>query len=205
MTHTPYIGQRVELVSMDAQCQDITFALYLQHANQIPGYLIHTYSPTPAAHARLDFLRRTAHVLGGLVADQDNFRFSCGHPHLAGARRVFLEAAKLPTGPVPEPKPLHTFDKKSNRTITVISHPNGRYEVTADGPEAGKAERIEAIANGLRKLGELDANLAFPCGQSHDTLIGLLLLRALNVRAILREEESAATRGVLVAPSAQKV
>jgi hypothetical protein len=46
--------------------------------------------------------------------------------------------------------------------------------------------------------------LAFPCGHSHDALIGLLLPRALNVRAVLREEEAAVGRGNLVAPSQQK-
>ena len=63
------------------------------------------------------------------------------------------------------------------------------------------------MKNGLRKLAEMEDRgdiLAFSCGQSHDPLIGLLLPRALNVRATLREEEAAATRGVLVAPSAQK-
>ena len=36
------------------------------------------------------------------------------------------------------------------------------------------------------------------------TLVALLLPRALNVRAILREEEDAGSRGMLVAPSQQK-
>jgi hypothetical protein len=35
-------------------------------------------------------------------------------------------------------------------------------------------------------------------------LVALLLPRALNVRAILREEEDAGSRGMLVAPSQQK-
>jgi hypothetical protein len=97
---------------------------------------------------------------------------------------------------------LTIFDKKSEQKITVEPLGNGRYRVEADGP------RKDAISGGLKKLGELEEPepgvLAFPCGQSHDALVGLLLPRALNVRAILREEESAATRGVLVAPSAQK-
>jgi hypothetical protein len=35
-------------------------------------------------------------------------------------------------------------------------------------------------------------------------MVGLLLPRVLNVRAILREEETTATRGMLLAPSQQK-
>jgi len=46
--------------------------------------------------------------------------------------------------------------------------------------------------------------VVFPCGRPHDELMGLLLPRALNARAALREEEMAASRGMLVAPSAQK-
>jgi hypothetical protein len=48
------------------------------------------------------------------------------------------------------------------------------------------------------------AQVAFACGQSHDALVGLLLVRALNVRAVLREEEVQATRGTLAAPSTQQ-
>ena len=43
----------------------------------------------------------------------------------------------------------------------------------------------------------------FACGHDHDELVGLLLGRALNVRAAMREAEAAAARGVLAAPSAQ--
>ena len=46
--------------------------------------------------------------------------------------------------------------------------------------------------------------MQFVCAWPHDALMGLLLPRALNVRAVLREEEMAASRGTLVAPSAQK-
>jgi hypothetical protein len=44
----------------------------------------------------------------------------------------------------------------------------------------------------------------FSCSQEHDDLIGLLLVRAPNVRAAMREAEDMASRGVLAAPSAQE-
>ena len=44
----------------------------------------------------------------------------------------------------------------------------------------------------------------FPCGSDHHELIGLLMVRALNVRGALREQEAAAARGVLSAPSQQR-
>jgi hypothetical protein len=46
--------------------------------------------------------------------------------------------------------------------------------------------------------------VGFACGHEHDALIGMLLPRALNLRAAMREQEEAMSRGMLVAPSAQK-
>ena len=61
----------------------------------------------------------------------------------------------------------------------------------------------------LAKLAELTTSeedetlVAFACGEAHDALLGTILPRALNLRQALREEELTASRGVLVAPSAQ--
>jgi hypothetical protein len=198
MPSTRELGTRIELVSMDLHCHEITLGLYQQGHE----FLIHSYSSHPDVPGRLAFLRDAAVILGGLVQSNGQLTFPCGTIHKAAVRRIFLESAKLATGADLSPKPLTIFDKKSSQEIVVRSLGSGRYEVIADGP------RVEAITNGLKKLGELEESgpgvVAFPCGQSHDDLIGLLLPRALNVRAILREEESVASRGVLVAPSAQK-
>jgi hypothetical protein len=68
------------------------------------------------------------------------------------------------------------------------------------------------IVNGLLKLGDMrrvvsdedtEDCVAFECGCSHDALVGLLLVRAPNVRAIVREQEAMSARGTLSAPSAQ--
>ena len=198
MPLTRELGTRIELVSMDPHCHEITLGLYQQGAL----FLIHSYSTHPDTSSRLSFLQDAAVILGGLVKQDKHLAFPCGRIHKAAVRRIFLESAKLPTGNDLTPKPMTIFDNKSPQKIVVRTLGGGRYEVIADGP------RVEAITNGLKKLGELEESgpgvVAFPCGQSHDDLIGLLLPRALNVRAILREEESVATRGVLVAPSAQK-
>ena len=66
------------------------------------------------------------------------------------------------------------------------------------------------IAGGLRKLGDMaesknENEAVFSCGGAHDALIGILLVRAPNVRAVMREEDSAARQGVLAAPSSQSV
>ena len=67
-----------------------------------------------------------------------------------------------------------------------------------------------AVARGYIKLCEAapvdggDAQFAFSCGTDHHGLVGSLLYRAQNVRAVMQEEEMSASRGVLAAPSQQK-
>lgn len=192
---TANIGSRVELVPMDPHCGNITLALYRQQGAAGPEYLVHTYSRHPDAAARVEYVRQAMATLGGMQRHGDLLRHGCGQTHHAATRRLFLEACKLSTGSSADARPLTILDKKSGKNITVTG-----VHVDAEGDAA----RAESIAAGLKKLAELNDALEFPCGQPHRELIGLLLPRALNVRAAVREEESAATRGVLVAPSAQK-
>ena len=44
MSHTPFIGRRIELVSMDPHFHDISIGLYVQSRDGKPAYLVHTYS-----------------------------------------------------------------------------------------------------------------------------------------------------------------
>ncbi len=111
---------------------------------------------------------------------------------------------------MPNHAPLNILDRKSKLTITVDSIGNGIYQVCANGEGRGATRRISAIAGGLMKLGEMESvetdnndTVRFACGHSHDALIGLLLIRAPNVRITLREDEMSASRGVLSAPSQQ--
>jgi hypothetical protein len=103
---------------------------------------------------------------------------------------------------------LNVSDKKSGLNITIASVGAGVYDVGADGDAKSKERRISAIAGGLIKLGQMVDErvdrVSFACGQSHDALVGLLLVRAPNVRAIMREQEMASSRGVLSAPSQQE-
>jgi hypothetical protein len=150
-------------------------------------------------------------VLGGLETvegERAAVRFSCPGWHEAAIRRTFLEACKLDPATV-EARPLEIGDGKTGLTIRVESLGAGVYRVRADGEAEDREDRARAVANGLAKLAELerqedDAIVSFACRTAHDSLVGLLLPRALNVRAALREEESASSRGVLVAPSAQE-
>lgn len=213
MTETLDLGRRMELVSMDPHFHDISIALYRQPSGPGTTFLVHSYSRRAGIEQRLEFAVRAMAVLGGLEAlpgEPLKLRFPCGSEHPLACRRVFLEACKLAPGQPLAPRPLHILDKKSGRTVKVAGLGSGSYRLTADGEELDQGSRIAAVANGLIKLGEMRQgasggdSVVFPCGRAHDALVGLLLVRALNVRAALREEEMSAARGVLAAPSAQR-
>lgn len=205
------IGRRIELVPIDPHFNDITIALYRQQQEERAVFRVHTYSRIEDAVTRIEDVVQSMKILGGMQERPDGLLyFPCGERHEAACRRVFLEACKLePNTPV-EPRPLNTLDKKSKLTITVASMGNGTYRVHSNGEGRSAERRVSSIAGGLIKLGEMEAveenednTVAFACGQSHDALVGLLLVRAPNVRVILRQEEAGASRGVLSAPSQQ--
>ena len=211
------IGRRIELVPIDPHFHDITIGLYRQQSvntttgKEMSCFLVHTYSNIAGATERIENVCQAMQTLGGMEKTPDGLLyFPCGSAHQAGCRRVFLEACKLASNTDAEPRPLNILDRKSKLTITVDSTGDGVYRVTADGEGRRAARRISAIAGGLLKLGEMEEvetdskdTVAFDCAHVHDALVGLLLVRAPNVRITLREEEMSATRGVLSAPSQQ--
>lgn len=210
MGQTTDIGRRIELVPLDPHFGDVSIGLYRQQDGGEPAYRVHTYSRRQGAEDRIASVVNAMEVLGGMVRDPDGrLRFPCGYEHNLAVRRVFLEACKLDPSTTPEPRPLEILDKKSGLQIKVLSEGDGVYRVTAHGEGKDPERRISFIAGGLMKLAEIDAvdgtldRVVFPCGYAHDALIGLLLVRAPNVRAVLREQEMAASRGVLAAPSQQ--
>lgn len=205
------IGTRVELVPIDAHCDEISIALYRQRRDEGPVGLVHTYSGKPGGHERIAFVARAMSVLGGLesAGAEDLLRFPCGTWHAAAAKRVFIEACKADPAAALVSRPLETTDRRTGQQISVQPLGDGVYRVCAEGVTEDAPSRAPAVARGLVKLAELelcdDPELVrFPCEQSHDALVGLLLPRALNVRAALQEEELKAARGVLVAPGAQE-
>lgn len=205
------IGRRIELLPIDTHFHDITLALYRQELDACTVFRVHTYSHKDGASERIQQVANYMHTLGGM-SDLYNGQllFPCGERHEAACRRVFLEACKItPNTPV-ELRPLTILDKKSKLTINVDSIGNGTYRVSSNGEGRSADRRVSAIAGGLMKLGEMDVDgdgetdtVRFACGHSHDALVGLLLVRAPNVRVVMREEEASVTRGVLSAPSQQ--
>lgn len=210
MALTQDIGRRVELVSMDSRFHDISIALYRQEPDGRPVFHIHSYSGLDGVSGRIDFVAHAMSVLGDVVREGLQFHFPCGARHELACRRLFLEACKVDPAAGVEPRPLSVSDRKSNADVTVVSLGEGVYRLTGDAGDDKSVERRLAIGAGLVKLGQMKwiegdkERFAFPCGQSHDKLVGLLLLRALNVRGVEREEQMAAARGQLLAPSAQK-
>lgn len=208
--HVLDLGRRIELVSMDRHCADITVGLY--RAVEPPRATVHSYSGRDGVEARLAWLGSTMAILAGLDGDPAVPRtvwFSCGDWHELGVRRTFLEACKLDPALPALPRLLALDDSRSGQRLTVVSLGHGRYQVEGSAVAAGETDRAVAVAAGLVKLLDLELDegaptvVRFRCGSPHDTLVGLLLPRAINVRATLRELEAAAARGLLVAPSAQ--
>lgn len=210
MKRTLDIGRRIELLPMDAHFCDISIGLYRQENAQGTVFRVHTYSQREGARARIDSVNRAMRILGGMEETPEGLsRFPCGATHLLAAKRLFLEACKQGIDGDVSARPLTILDKKSGLHISAIARSDGAYQIAADRDEKGADRRIRLVAGGLAKLGELEKvkgaedRVRFNCGVAHDALVGILLVRAPNVRSVLRELEQAASRGVLAAPSAR--
>ena len=209
------LGERLELVSMDPHFHDISISLYRSTGEGgASGFLAHSYSTREGAAERLGFVMRAMAVMGGMgpaPGQSDRLAFACGAAHKAAVKRLFLEACKRATGAEVAVAPMRIYDKKNDLTIAATAVGGGGYRIAAvDGEGNDKAaQRVDGVTRGLIKLAELEpgaepGEVRFPCGFSHDELVGLLIGRALNVRAAMREAEAAAARGILAAPSAQQ-
>ena len=209
------LGERLELVSMDPHFHDISISLYRSTGEGgASGFLAHSYSTREGAAERLGFVMRAMAAMGGMgpaPGQPERLAFACGAAHRAAVKRLFLEACKRATGAEVAVAPMRIYDKKNDLTIAATAVGGGGYRIAAvDGEGNDKAaQRVDGVTRGLIKLAELEpgaepGEVRFPCGFSHDELVGLLIGRALNVRAAMREAEAAAARGILAAPSAQQ-
>ena len=209
------LGERMELVSMDPHFHDISISLYRNTGEGgASGFLAHSYSAKEGAAERLAFVMRAMAAMGGMgpaAGQPDRIAFACGGEHRAAVKRLFLEACKKASGAEVATLPMSIYDKKNDLTIDATATGGGGYRLAAAGGDAGGkvAQRVDGVTRGLIKLAELEAgahagDARFPCGFAHDELVGLLLGRALNVRAAMREAEAVAARGILAAPSAQQ-
>ena len=213
MAKTLDLGERIELQPLDNHCQDISLGLYQRRVDGTPRFLIHTYSSAPGNAERIMFLTESLIQMLGLERVEESslwLQFPCRTNHHRALKRSFLDLCKLATGDPLEPKPLTVHDKKADGNLSAVTVGGGVYEITSEkGDEAG-GKRSTALARGFVKIcemgyGDSEKNqIVFPCGTSHDALIGMLMFRAQNVRASMQEDAIAASRGILAAPSQQK-
>ena len=206
------LGRRIQLQSMDAHCGNITIGLY-EHLDEDgkPRFQLHSYGANPDTASRLEFLAEAMVKLGGMEAvpgREPRVRWPCRQRHAAAAKRVFVEVCKLSKPEQLVVRPTRLDDPKLPGVVAVTGDGAGRYTIAAESGTGDQA-RLKAICAGYLKLAEMErwdeteTGVRFGCGHRHDALMGLLLYRALNARAALRETEMMASRGVLVAPSAQ--
>ena len=209
------LGERMELVSMDPHFHDISISLYRETGEGGgSGYLAHSYSGKDGVAERLGFVMQAMATMGGMVpapGQPGRLAFACGEEHRAAVKRLFLEACKKAAGAEVAALPMSIYDKKNDFTIDATATGSGGYRLAVAGGEGDDkvARRVDGVTRGLIKLAEMEPGAVpgearFACGTTHDELVGLLLGRALNVRAAMREAEAAAARGVLAAPSAQQ-
>ena len=208
------LGRRIELVAMDAHFHDITVALHRAvDADGRPAYDINSYSTRPGASERLAVIAAAMQEVAGLKAVPGaplRVRFACGAAHEKATRRAFIEACKLDPGQPLTARPMAIYDKKTDATIEVVPEGGGLYRAGADAAGAKVVRRVATVAGGLVKLAGMEPipasidQVRFACGQDHHKLVAMLLKLALNARGVLREQELAAARGVLAAPSQQR-
>ena len=208
------LGRRIELVAMDAHFHDITVALHrVVGADGGPAYDINSYSTREGARERLAGIVAAMQDVAGMEATPESplrIRFACGEAHEQATRRAFIEACKLDPGQPLQPRPLELYDKKTDATIRVVPEGGGRYRAAADADGPKVLRRVATMAGGLAKLAGMEQvpasidQVRFACGRDHHRLVALLLKLALNARGVLREQELAAARGVLAAPSQQR-
>lgn len=202
------LGPRLELMPMDRHCQGVSVALYLTVDGT--AATVHSFSGRPLVPPRLTWISRAMSVLGGMNLDVDErtVRFGCGQWHESAARRIFLEACRAdPASPVLI-RALASRDSRTGQQVTAMPLGAGAYRVDATGGRPGAVSRGPAVAAGLVRLVGVEVDpgdpsvIHFACGTSHDELVGLLLPRAINLRAALGDPDDPPSRGIMVAPTA---
>ncbi|MBL6951715.1 MAG: hypothetical protein ISR50_03720 [Alphaproteobacteria bacterium] len=208
------LGKRIELVSTDKYFRDVSIGLYAREESGNWAFRVRSFAKYEGLQARIDFILNGMQTLGGMqrTEGQDSVRFPCGNQHLIAVRRLFLQACKEKPEAAPDTPVLSMWDKKSELTVKAVNLGQGTYALsTVDaGEDEPNLRRLGALRNAMVKLADAQADevagerFCFTCGQDHDPLVGLLLQAAPNVRAVMREFEMNAARGVLLAPGSQE-
>ena len=206
------LGNRIELVSTDRYFRDVSIALYAQDTGETGTeyrFLVRSFARYDGIDDRISYILDAMTTQGGMerAGAENTVQFPCRGAHFVAVRRLFLQACKEKPEAPAQRLHLSMWDKKSELTVSANHLGQGVYELTADG-EAER--RLAALRNAMVKLADAEPNddvdqrFTFGCGHGHDALVGLLLQSAPNVRAVMREFEMNAAKGVLLAPGSQK-
>ena len=182
---------------MDRFCEDITVALYLVNDGQ--AATVHSYSRRPPSPPVSPWLAE-AMVTCSPACDRPAMtvgpsEFSCGSWHELAARRAFLEANKVdpplrPRGPAAgderrADRPVH-HGPAARRGCVPGRAPWRRTRRRQSAPRPSRQASPSSPAS-TTDADDPTHRSDFACGAPHDELVGLLLARAINVRAALRE------------------
>jgi len=171
-------GKCLELVSMDPHFHDISVGLYMKDG----VCTLWSYSSKPGLEERIAAIRDQFVALGGLTPIEDTHnqvKFTCGHVHLRALRFLLAQAVGKSPDFSPEGDGLSIRDTKTKLTLSVAGRESAGhwvYELSATGEAPSIPGRLRLVVAGFVRYGEMekvgDAEVAFPCGQRHDRLMG---------------------------------
>lgn len=181
-------GRCLQLIPVDRNFRDITIGLH-----EKSGVLtVWSYSSKPGVSKRLRQVRDGMVILGGLLPEtstQNQARFACGEIHVTALRILFEEAVGRQAESLSSPSPLQVQDLRSHLVLNAIPRERREgwmYQISTSGSDDTEIaqQRVRSTIGGLQRHGEMEltdpAAVAFPCGERHDELVGLLLTYARN-------------------------
>ena len=194
-------GKCLELVPMDPHFHGISVGLYLKDG----VCTLWSFSGKPGVEERIAAIRDQFVALGGLTpidGTHNQIKFLCGGMHLRALRFLLAQAVGKSPDFSPEGDGLSIRDTKTKLTLSVAGQESaGRfiYEVSATGEAPSIPARLRLVVAGFMRYGEMEkageAEVAFPCGQRHDLLMGILMPYSRNISAVENMIEADAMRG----------
>ena len=194
-------GQCLELVPMDPHFHGISVGLYLKDG----VCTLWSYSGKPGLEERIAAIRDQFVALGGLTPIKGTYnqiKFLCGDLHLRALRFLLAQAVGESPDFSPEGDGLSIRDTRTKLTLNVSGKETPEryvYELSATGEAPSIPARLRMVVAGFVRYGEMekvgDAEVAFPCGQRHDRLMGILMPYSRNISAVEDMMEADAMRG----------
>ena len=194
-------GKCLELVPMDPHFHGISVGLYLKDG----VCTLWSFSGKPGVEERIAAIRDQFVALGGLTSidgTHNQIKFLCGGMHLRALRFLLAQAVGKSPDFSPEGDGLSIRDTKTKLTLRVAGQEAaGRciYEGSATGEAPSIPARLRLVVAGFVRYGEMEkageAEVAFPCGQRHDLLMGILMPYSRNISAVENMMEADAMRG----------